>query len=194
VPKKLYWYFCAKCPKIQVKRTKQGGAYCGECSKKQPRRKNRLPIYYDLKEMKMVAPMRHIRICPHCPSDSNTKTVQVARLAGIRPCRKHAYIDNPEALAKKEAKRQATRKANKPLHRKVYKKKDKTVSKEAIEKQIVINRKHKEEVKAKEKKIVSKKTDKQMMAEFLKKNDVKVLGDTTPIDKVHYFNGNGLSA
>ena len=196
VPKKLYWYFCGACPIVQVKRTKQGGRFCITCNRKQPRRKNRLPeIYFDMKEMKMIVPIRHIRICPHCPPDSNTKDVQVARLAGIRPCRKHAYIDNPQALADKEAKRVATRKLNESSHKKVYKKKarkGKKVSKEAIEKQIQINRDHKRAQKEKETIAKSSVSPEDMIAKFLKTNKATIVGDTTPIHKVHYFNGNGL--
>ncbi len=179
VPKKVYWYFCANCPKVQVKRTKQGGTYCQECNRKQPRKKNRLPItYFDLDKMEIIAPMRHIRICPHCPSENNTKIVQVAKLAGIRPCVKHRYIDNPEALATKEAKRVATRKANKPKHKKVYKKSEKKVSKAAIEKVIKLNRDHREAQSVAKAIPRAKLTDKQMMASYLLKNKVTVIEDT----------------
>ena len=183
VPKKVYWYFCGNCPTVQVKRTQQGGRFCQTCNRKQPRRKNRLPeIYYDLTEMKMIVPIRHVRICPHCPSNSNTKFVQTAKLGGIKPCAKHKYVDNPEALAEKEAKRVATRNANgvKKVYKKTktQRKKEKKVSKEAIEKQIQMNRDHKKAVKEKEKKVVSQKTDKQMMAEFLKKNKVTIIQPT----------------
>jgi len=183
VPKKVYWYFCANCPKVQVKRTKQGGTYCQECNRKQPRKKNRLPItYFDLDKMEIIAPMRHIRICPHCPSDNNTKTVQVAKLAGIRPCRKHAYIDNPEALAEKEAKRVATRKANRPKHKKVYKKSEKKVSRAAIEKVIKINRDHREAQSVAKPIPKAKLTEKQMMASYLLKNKVTVIKDTIKLE------------
>ncbi len=179
VPKKVYWYFCGSCNMVQVKRTKQGGRFCITCNRKQPRRKNRLPeIYFDMETMKMKIPMRHVRICPHCPSDNNTKVVQVARLAGIKPCAKHKYVDNPEALALKEAKRQATRKANKPKHKKIYKKSEKKVSKHAIEKQIELNRQHKEKVKEVPKKIRQTKTDDEMMAEFLANNTVTTIEPT----------------
>ncbi len=193
VPKKVYWYFCANCPKVQVKRTKQGGTYCQECNRKQPRKKNRLPItYFDLDKMEIIAPMRHIRICPHCPSDNNTKTVQVARLAGIRPCLKHAYIDNPEALAEKEAKRKATRKENRAngkhkssytvKARRVVKAKDKKVSKEAIEKQIQINREHRDAVAVKESIPKPKLTEEQMMAKFMLKSKVTVIPDVIRLE------------
>jgi len=132
-----------------------------------------------MEDMKMIVPPRHFRICPHCPSDNNTKQVKVAALGGIRPCVKHRYIDNPEALAEKEAKRQATRKANKANHkttyRKTVKKKDKKVSKAAIEKQIQINRDHKATAKKIEKKVVSQKTDKELVDVWLKKNNPTII-------------------
>ena len=131
---------------------------------------------------------RYVRICPHCDSDNNTKTVQVARLAGIRPCLKHAYIDNPEALAEKEAKRKATRKENRAngkhkssytvKARRVVKAKDKKVSKEAIEKVIKLNREHREAQKTRESIPVAKLSEDEMTAIWLSKHSVTVVQDT----------------
>lgn len=178
-PKKLYWYFCANCPKIQVKKTKQGGRFCITCNRKQPRRKNRLKeIYFDMKTMMYIVPIRHIRICPHCPKDDNTKDVRVAKLAGIRPCRKHAYTDNPEALAEKEAKRVITRESNKANHKKVYKKKRVRVkappSSEAIAKARKINQEHREaqmEIVV----IPQRESEEDMIAKFLKTKQPSVV-------------------
>ncbi len=190
VPKIRYWYFCATCDNIREKTTKEGGAFCGTCNRKQPRKKNRLPIYFDMEKMVTVK-LRHIRICPHCPEDDNTKEVQTAKLAGIKCCRKHAYVDNPEALAEKELKRQATRKANAHKHKKVYvkKPKKKELSKEAIETIKERNREHKASEEERESKVVvQKRTDEDMMAEFLAKNKPSVEIKDEPMPHIAYGN------
>ncbi len=135
--------------------------------------------------------IRHFRICPHCPEDDNTIQVQREALGGIRPCRKHKYVDNPEALKVKEAKRVATKKANaKPYKKKPRKKAvKKAVSKKAIEKARQMNREHKASLKVVPKPIPQRLTDEQMVAKFLKKNKPSVVvNNNIPIP--HMFSGN----
>ncbi len=181
-----YYYFCPTCPTINLNVDKRRTNWCGKCSRlyaKKPKDKR----YFDMETMKMKIPMRYFRICPHCPEDDNTKQVPREILGGIKPCVKHKYVDNPEALKAKEEKRVATRKANSDAgkHKKVYKKTrakiQKKVSNLAIQKQIELNREHRERVDENELIPEQKMTDKEMMDKFLKKNKPSVVIDDTPM-------------
>jgi len=192
-PKVSYWYFCSQCDKIQHKRTKQGGSHCQDCN----RRRNRTTpsIYFDLKEMKMKVPMKYYRLCEWCPTDNNLLEVKQASQAGIRPCRSHKYEGQAEKKREIYRKSLATRKANnsypssysKPTRAKA---KPRQVSKEAIAKEVKLNREHKAKTKV-VKLITQTKTDEDMLAEFLANNKPSVVADNSEAIP-HYWSGIGL--
>jgi len=137
--------------------------------------------------MMYIVPIRHFRICPHCPEDNNSKEVRRAVLGGVKPCGKHRYVGKEDDFKAKEEKRVATRKVNSDAgkHKKVYKKTrakiQKKVSNLAIQKQIELNREHRERVDENELIPEQKMTDKEMMDKFLKKNKPSVVIDDTPM-------------
>jgi len=202
VPKIIYWYFCGNCSSVKTKRAKTGSILCNVCSHKQPRRKNRPHNpYFDMKEMKMIAPMRYFKICPHCPEDSNTVQVKQASQGGIRPCNKHKYVGKEKLLKEKEKKRLVSHaktmakrepKVKKPKARKL--KRTKEVSAQAIAKARQLNKEHREELEFKKANPIPQKlSNKDMMAKFLEENKPSVVAnDNEPMP--HIWVGQGLGS
>ncbi len=150
-----YVYFCPHCPTVVIRDAKKKTALCGKCSRQYSKKKN-IPTY----EWSYIT-MRYFRVCPDCPENNNIKEVSSQANAGIKKCKKH-----------KESK------PYKKYKRKAVVKKDKKVSKVAINKAKEENRKHREAMES----LLptpQQKSDEELMAEWLKKNKVKVLTPTT---------------
>jgi len=176
--KKTYTRLCSECSEVTVStKAKQKTTLCGSCSRKLCHKPRQEPIRYNLNTNSYTGgnhTMRYFRICPHCPEGSNTKEVQSAKLCGISPCRKHKYIDNPEALASKEAKRLTSyTKTTSTRPKKPKIKTSNLPSKKAIEKIVAINRAHREENLPKNKVIPKQKlSNKQMIDIYLQTHTV----------------------
>lgn len=161
-----YWYFCPSCPSIRALGAKRKTPYCGDCNRVITGKKNKKEV----EVVKKIKPPRvkHLRICPHCPEDNNTKQVNCNAKAGIRPCTKHRYADTKKA----EPKPKKSYYVKKP-------KKDKTlkVSQEAIDRARRINEEHRLSLASEPKQVVihSLKSDLELIEEWLKKNKPKQL-------------------
>jgi len=119
--------------------------------------------------------MRYFRFCPECDGDEAIKQVASKANAGMKLCKKHSQLANAKNRIGKKPKSYDMTNRNK-----------KRVPKEAIEKQIAINRKHKKLVEQEKKTIPEAKlSDEEMIANFLKNNKPSVIiTDTGPIGHV----------
>lgn len=185
--KTSYTYFCMSCPSVRVLKAKRKTSYCSVCVRKYTKSKSKPDyIYFDMETMTMKIPkpkVRLFRICPICPESNNTKQVQNLGQAGIKPCPKHS-IKEPR-----------THKKNiivKAGYNKHLKAKDKQVSEQAIERERIKNREHREKVEKAAKVVVKPKSEEEMMAEYMATHTVETQGDTRPINDIHFISGNGI--
>ena len=160
-----YTHICMMCPSVRVTLDKRKSNLCIDCSRKHSRKK-KPKIYFDFKDMKIKATKRYFvfvkngKDTNHCDVCDTTREVsqsQFSQYGFHTNCRKHAKRKKKNTKSTKQAKKE--------------------VSKEAIEKQREINKKHREEVQNVSKIAKSKLTDEQMMSKFMKKNSVTVIPD-----------------
>ena len=161
--KKRYTHICAMCPSVRVTVDKRKSNLCLDCSRKHARRKKPY-IHFDFKEMKIKTPKRYFSYCTGCDAIREVSQSQFSQYGYNTNCRKHQ-----KRTTYKKSINQVVKQS---------KSKDKKVSKEAIEKQIQINREHKEAQKTRESIPVAKLSEDEMTAIWLSKHSVTVVQDT----------------
>lgn len=171
IPKIVYWYFCSKCDKVQMKTKRQGSCWCQSCSRTRLRKPEH--IYFDFEEMKMRMPKRYFVICPDCPPEIATREVSQSMFSqkgAIVRCRSCASKAKPKKYKKTNTQ---IAKESRPMS------KTKKTSIKAIEKEIEKNREYKSILESEKKKAIpeQKLTDKQMMDLWLKSHKPTVVPD-----------------
>ena len=151
-----YIYFCPLCSSIRILKAKRKSPYCRECSKTVAKSVEERG-YFNMETMKFEKPkIRYFRCCKICGDVREVKTFQSAQKQYCKKCK----ITKNNHLAR-----------TKP-HKK------KSVSKAEIERQIELNRKHKESLKEK-KAVIQTRSEEDMINEWLKKNQPSVVADDT---------------
>jgi len=171
--RKTYTYFCPTCPSVRILNARRTSSMCGDCSRIYSKRPKPTASHFDFKDMKMTImkpAKRYFRLCIDC---GDCKQVATASAAKPNYCRKCS--DKNKDRKAISAKGVATiKKATKPRKKTVKKK----VSKEAIEKQIQLNREHREFHENEVKEIPEQSTSNEdMIARFLKKKKPSVTVD-----------------
>ena len=185
-PNGKYEYFrvCVKCgdEKWMSFRPKKN-AICSECAEKEmikrcmKKEDEKVKYWYfcpSCSSVRVLSDKRKSNYCITC-SRKHSKTVKPYYFFDFDTLKVRTLTVNPKPLPKVKKKKIA--KPKKPR-----KSRTRSVSPEAIKKQIEVNRLHKEEVKKQEKKVVQRKSDAEMIAEFLKHKEpsVKASDDDFP--------------
>jgi len=182
-----YTYFCPECPSVRVLVGKRKSAHCKECARihtKRKRREGSLSFNFDTmsfperKHMPKLVhrlplpKVRHVRICTEC---EESKIVSSVAATINKKCKACSLLAKPKKYVKKS-------KA----------KAEKNPSAQAIDKARKANKAHHEYIEKEKKKVPKKQklTDEEMMAEWMKTNEVKKAGieiEMPHIEQVMYI-------